>query len=49
MIDLNHDILPDPIADYEERLARHMEEINKRLQELEKSIYIENRHPKDYE
>ncbi len=49
MIDLDHDVLPDPIADYEDRLARHMEEINKRLQELEKNIYIENRHPKDYE
>ena len=38
-IDLNHDILPDPVADYEEKLAKHMEEINKRLKELEKSIY----------
>ncbi len=49
MIDLDHDVLPDPIMEYEERLARHMEQINKRLQELEKSIYIENRHPKDYD
>ena len=49
MIDLNHDVLPDPIMEYEERLARHMEEINKRLQELEKATYIANRHPKDYE
>ncbi|MBQ7317298.1 MAG: serine acetyltransferase, partial [Phascolarctobacterium sp.] len=46
-IDLDHDILPDPVADYEERLARHMEEINKRLKDLEASIYINNRHPKD--
>ena len=38
-IDLYHDILPDPVADYEEKLAKHMEEINKRLKELEKSIY----------
>ena len=38
-IDLDHDILPDPVADYEEKLAKHMEEINKRLKELEKSIY----------
>lgn len=46
-IDLDHDILPDPVADYEERLAKHMEEINKRLKELEASIYVNNRHPKD--
>ena len=38
-IDLDHDILPDPVADYEEKLAKHMEEINKRLKELENSIY----------
>ena len=38
-IDLDHDILPDPVADYEEKLAKHMEEINKRLKELESSIY----------
>ena len=38
-LDLDHDILPDPVADYEEKLAKHMEEINKRLKELEKSIY----------
>ena len=30
-IDLDHDILPDPVADYEEKLAKHMEEINTRL------------------
>ncbi len=48
-IDLNHDVLPDPVAEYEERLARHMEEINKRLKELESSIYVNNRHPKDYD
>lgn len=39
MIDLNHDSLPDPVADYEELLARHIEETNKRLQELEDLIY----------
>lgn len=48
-IDLDHDVLPDPVAEYEERLARHMEEINKRLKELESSIYVNNRHPKDYD
>jgi hypothetical protein len=26
-----------------------MEEINKRLKELETSIYLNNRHPKDYD
>lgn len=39
MIDLNHDKLPDPVADYEELLAKHMEEINSRLKELENLIY----------
>ena len=39
MIDLNHDVLPDPVADYEEKLANHMEEINTRLKELENLIY----------
>ncbi len=39
MIDLNHDVLPDPVADYEEKLAKHMEEINGRLKELENLIY----------
>ena len=39
MIDLNHDVLPDPVADYEEKLANHMEEINGRLKELENLIY----------
>lgn len=39
LIDLNHDKLPDPVADYEERLAKHMEEINSRLKELETLIY----------
>ena len=39
MIDLNHDRLPDPVADYEELLAKHIEETNKRLQELEDLIY----------
>ncbi len=45
MIDLNHDQLPDPVADYEALLAKHMEEINDRLQELEKKIYAaQNNH-----
>ncbi len=39
LIDLNHDKLPDPVADYEELLAKHMEEINSRLKELETLIY----------
>lgn len=39
MIDLNHDKLPDPVADYEELLAKHMEEINGHLKELENLIY----------
>ncbi len=39
LIDLNHDKLPDPVADYEELLAKHMEEINGRLRELETLIY----------
>lgn len=39
MIDLNHDKLPDPVADYEELLSKHMEEINSRLKELENLIY----------
>lgn len=39
MIDLNHDKLPDPVADYEELLSKHMEEINNRLKELEELIY----------
>lgn len=39
MIDLNHDKLPDPVADYEALLAKHMEEINGRLKELENLIY----------
>ncbi len=39
MIDLNHDKLPDPVADYEALLTRHMMEINGRLKELENLIY----------
>ena len=39
MIDLNHDKLPDPVAEYEEKLANHMEEINGRLKDLEKLIH----------
>lgn len=37
-IDLNHDILPDPVADYERALNNHMEIIDKRLKGLEKMI-----------
>lgn len=39
IIDLNHDQLPDPVADYESLLAKHMDEINGRLKELEDLIY----------
>lgn len=39
LVDLNHDRLPDPVADYEDRLARHMEEINNHLMQLENLIY----------
>ena len=39
MIDLNHDKLPDPVAEYEEKLANHMEEINGRLKDLERLIH----------
>ncbi len=39
LIDLDHDKLPDPVADYEEKLAKHMDEINTRLRELEELIY----------
>ncbi len=38
LIDLNHDKLPDPVAEYEEKLANHMDEINGRLHELEMLI-----------
>lgn len=39
LIDLNHDKLPDPIADYEALLAKHMKEVELRLKELEDLIY----------
>lgn len=39
LVDLSHDRLPDPVADYEDRLARHMEEINNHLMQLENLIY----------
>ncbi len=39
LVDLNHDKLPDPVADYEEQLARHMEELNNHLLQLEALIY----------
>ena len=34
-IDLNHDRLPDPVADVEHMLQEHLEHIEKRLQEVE--------------
>lgn len=35
-IDLNHDILPDPVADYETQLAGYIKILDRRLSELEK-------------
>ncbi|MDD3395655.1 MAG: serine O-acetyltransferase [Acidaminococcaceae bacterium] len=37
-IDLNHDVLPDPVADYETALNNHMKIIDDRLKGLEKMI-----------
>ncbi len=42
-IDLNHDILPDPIADCETALDKHMEIIEARLKGLEKMIIAKNK------
>lgn len=39
LVDLNHDKLPDPVADYEAVLAKHIEELNCHLQQLENLIY----------
>lgn len=39
LVDLNHDNLPDPVADYEAALAKHIEELNRHLQQLENLIY----------
>ena len=38
LIDLNHDKLPDPVADYEERLADYMVQMEERLEQLEDII-----------
>ena len=38
MIDLNHNQLPDPVADYEDRLADYMVRMDSRLEELEEII-----------
>lgn len=38
MIDLNHNQLPDPVADYEDRLADYMARMDSRLEELEEII-----------
>ncbi|MCD7874748.1 MAG: serine O-acetyltransferase [Acidaminococcaceae bacterium] len=38
MIDLNHNQLPDPVADYEDRLADYMVRMDSRLKELEEII-----------
>ena len=35
MIDLNHDRLPDPVAEYEDRLADYMVRMDSRLEEIE--------------
>ena len=37
MIDLNHNQLPDPVADYEDRLADYMVRMDSRLEELEET------------
>ncbi len=42
-IDLNHDILPDPVADYETALDKHMKIIDDRLKGLEKMIIAKNK------
>ena len=38
MIDLNHNQLPDPVADYEDRLSDYMVRMDSRLEELEEII-----------
>lgn len=42
-IDLNHDILPDPVADCETALDKHMKIIDLRLKALEKLIIAKNK------
>lgn len=42
-IDLNHDVLPDPVADYETALDQHMKIIENRLKGLEKMIIAKNK------
>lgn len=42
-IDLNHDKLPDPVADCEKALAEHMKIIDDRLKELEHKLLIKNK------
>ncbi|MDD4320456.1 MAG: serine O-acetyltransferase [Acidaminococcaceae bacterium] len=42
-IDLNHNILPDPVADYETALDKHMKIIDARLKGLEKMIIAKNK------
>jgi serine O-acetyltransferase len=38
LIDLNHNQLPDPVADYEEKLNEHLEAMQKRLDTLDALI-----------
>jgi serine O-acetyltransferase len=38
LIDLNHNQLPDPVADYEEKLNEHLEALQKRLDTLDALI-----------
>lgn len=42
-IDLDHDKLPDPVADYEAALNEHMQIIDNRLKGLEKIIIAQNK------
>ena len=42
-IDLNHNILPDPVADCETALDKHMKIIDARLKGLEKMIIAKNK------
>ncbi|MEA5091102.1 Serine acetyltransferase [bioreactor metagenome] len=42
-IDLNHNLLPDPVAEYEAALDSHMKIIDDRLKGLEKMIIAKNK------